>query len=43
MIRAVLVITSLFSAASPAVPANALDVKIGYLGTTEKVTDDFTS
>jgi ABC transporter substrate binding protein (PQQ-dependent alcohol dehydrogenase system) len=37
-VRVILLITLLFVAVSPAVPANALDVKVGYLGTTEKVT-----
>ena len=37
-VRVILLITLLFVAVSPAVPANALDVKVGYLGTTAKVT-----
>jgi ABC transporter substrate binding protein (PQQ-dependent alcohol dehydrogenase system) len=38
MVRALLLASWLFLAVSPAAPANTLDVKIGYLGTTEKMT-----
>jgi ABC transporter substrate binding protein (PQQ-dependent alcohol dehydrogenase system) len=37
VIRAILVASFLFVAVLPAVPANALDVKIGYLGSAEKI------
>jgi ABC transporter substrate binding protein (PQQ-dependent alcohol dehydrogenase system) len=37
-IRAAFLAALLFFAVSPAVPANALDVKIGYLGNVEKMT-----
>ena len=36
MIRASIVATLLLIAASPALPASILDVKIGYIGTIEK-------
>ena len=36
MVRAILLAILLFLAVSPSAPAEALDVKIGYLGTTEK-------
>src|SRR6516165_4913610 len=36
VIRVMFVATLLFLAASPAVPANAVDVKVGYLGHTDK-------
>lgn len=38
MIRVIFVATVLFVATSPAVPANPLNVKIGYLGSIEKMT-----
>jgi ABC transporter substrate binding protein (PQQ-dependent alcohol dehydrogenase system) len=37
VVRAILLANLLFVAASAPVPANALDIKIGYLGTTEKM------